>query len=282
MLTNTFCHIPRIGPVTERKIWDQGVHTWDAALNTSARPAPQLKARCLHFLEQSRERLDNGDADWFAGHLAASETWRLASHFADKAAFVDIETTSGPGPVRITTIALFDGHALRTYVQGRNLESFCDDIRKYPLVVTFNGRCFDGPVIQRELGVALPAAHIDLRFVLASVGLRGGLKACEKQLGLDREELDGVDGYFAVLLWQEYQDTGDERVLDTLLAYNAADVLSMPLLLTHAYQAKLRAMPFCSPALPDPKALPNPHQADLDVITRIRARFSLRFLRGMG
>jgi len=43
------------------------------------------------------------------------------------------------------------------------------------------------------------------------------LKFCEKALGLDRGDLDGVDGYFAVLLWRDYQKKHNEKALETLL-----------------------------------------------------------------
>ncbi len=31
--------------------------------------------------------------------------------------------------------------------------------------------------------------------MIKSLGLKGGLKKCEKAMGIDRQELDGVDGY---------------------------------------------------------------------------------------
>lgn len=278
MLTNTFCHLPRVGNAKERKIWEAGMTSWEVALANVGKHPKLLPKAALETLEESTSRLDNGEADWFAQLLPRAETWRLCSHFADRTAFVDIETTSGPGAIQITTIALYDGRSLRTYIHGRNLEEFCDDILDYSLLVTFNGRCFDGPMLRRELQAKLPEAHVDLRFVLRSIGLRGGLKACEKQLGLDRDELEGLDGYFAVLLWHEYQTTGDERALETLLAYNAADVLSMPVLLAHACEAKLRETPFFTAPLPRPEIPENPHQTHMDVIIRIRKRFGLRFL----
>ncbi|WP_028571960.1 ribonuclease H-like domain-containing protein [Desulfonatronum lacustre] len=278
MLTHSFCHLPRIGNVTERKIWEAGIPSWKEARNNGGRYPKLFSKAALETLEESEDRLDNGEAAWFAEHLPRNETWRLCSHFADRAAFVDIETTSGPGPVHITTIALYDGERLRTYVHGRNLEAFGDDIREYSLLVTFNGRCFDAPIIQRELRAPLPEAHVDLRFVLRSLGMKGGLKSCEKQMGLGRNDLEGLDGYFAVLLWHEYQATGDERALETLLAYNAADVLSMPVLLAHAYEAKLRETPFFTAQPPRPEIPENPHQACPEIIHRIRKRFGLRFL----
>lgn len=278
MLTHSFCHIPGIGQIREKKLWAAGIHCWDNAL-CSTSPCSRLfsKAAC-QVLAESPKRLANGDASWFAQKLPQAESWRLCSHFVHRAAFVDIETTGGPGPVQITTIALFDGKSVRTYVQGRNLEAFCDDIREYPLMVTFNGRCFDAPIIERELKIPLPVAHVDLRFLLKSVGVQGGLKACEQTLGLDRKELDGLDGYFAVLLWQEYETKKDEEALETLLAYNAADVLSLPVLLSHAYAAKLKQTPFAHLPGPQTDMAPNPHRAHPGVIKRIRKRFGIRFL----
>ena len=281
MLTHTFCHLPGIGHAREQKLWKAGVHTWDCALDPSSSQTRSIRDAARHALEESREHLANGEASWFAEKLPKPESWRLCSHFAQRAAFVDIETTSGPGPVHITTIALFDGKVVRTYVRGRDLERFCEDIREYPLMITFNGRCFDVPILERELKVPLPA-HVDLRFLFQSLGIRGGLKACERRFGIDREELDGLDGYFAVLLWQEYETRGDEQALETLLAYNAADVLSMPVLLGHAYATKLEQTPF--PHLPRirPDTASNPHRAHAGVIKRIRKRFGIRFLPGMG
>lgn len=282
MLKHTFCHLPRIGNVTERRIWDAGMTTWEDALHRAGQYPKLFSRAALDSLEISANRLENGEADWFAQRLPRSEIWRVCPHFADHTAYVDIETTSGPGPVHITTIALFDGKRLRTYVHGRNLESFCDDIQEYSLLVTFNGRCFDAPIIQRELRATLPEAHVDLRFVLRSLGMKGGLKSCETQLGLGRNDLEGLDGYFAVLLWHEYQLTGDERALETLLAYNAADVLSMPVLLAHAYEGKLRETPFFTTRPTCLKIPQNPHQAHPEIIQRIRKRFGLRFLPRVG
>ncbi len=277
MLTHSFCHVPGIGRVREQNLWNAGIHQWDTFLQNHAPAACRLSKTAHQTLEESPERLANGDTAWFARNLPHAEFWRLCSHFAHRAAFVDIETTSGPGSVSITTIALHDGKSVRTYIQGRNLKAFRDDIQDYPLMVTFNGRCFDAPIIQRELKIRLPA-HLDLRFLLTSVGVKGGLKACERRLGLDRNELNGLDGYFAVLLWQEYETKGDEQALETLLAYNAADVLSMPVLLSHAYAAKLRQTPFHHLPQLLLQCAPNPYRAHPQVIKRIRKRFGIRFL----
>src|SRR5579884_400420 len=89
---------------------------------------------------------------------------------------------------------------------------------------TYNGHCFDLPVIRKQLGMDLRARFDswDLRFVCARHGLRGGQKAVEHAIGC-RRVLEGMDGRDALWLWQRYRH-GDQQALATLLRYNAEDV----------------------------------------------------------
>ena len=117
---------------------------------------------------------------------------------------------------------------------------------------------------------------MDLRYVLKKVGLTGGLKRIEKALGLGRDELEGVDGYFAVILWNEFQATGNPAALETLLAYNAADVAGLEHLLAHAYNSLLAETPFQAGATVAPTAPPqNPHTPDRALVDRLMARHGL-------
>ena len=268
MLKHTFCHLPGIGPKKERGLWSRGWLTWDHVLNGSSRTGPSALARLQPSIARSLEELTRGNCRFFAANLPKSESWRLFEAFRDQTAYVDIETTGrGGGLDHITSIGLYDGNRVRTYVCGDNLEAFADDILEYQLIVTFNGSCFDLPFLKKELCSDLPPAHIDLRFLLASLGYRGGLKRCEKALGLDRGLLDGADGYLAVLLWEEYQATGDEDVLETLLAYNVEDVINLETLLVEACNRKRAALPFASEPLQRPLAPgPNPYQPHLHVL----------------
>ena len=62
---------------------------------------------------------------------------------------MDIETTGLDRYFNdITTIALYNGKSIQTYVQGQNLEDFIEDIQKYNVIVTYNGKCFDIPFIE--------------------------------------------------------------------------------------------------------------------------------------
>ncbi|TVM28847.1 ribonuclease H-like domain-containing protein, partial [Oceanidesulfovibrio marinus] len=85
-----------------------------------------------------RTALDAGDARDFYRDMPPQEQWRIFPHFRHSAAYVDIETTgTGCGMDHITTIALYDGREVKTYVHGRNLEDFVDDIAAHELLVTF-------------------------------------------------------------------------------------------------------------------------------------------------
>ena len=172
----------------------------------------------------------------------------------------------------ITTIALYDGHEIKTYVHGQNLEDFIDEIYKYKVIVTYNGKSFDIPFIESFFNIRLNHAQIDLRYVLYRLGYRGGLKGVERQLGTDRGNLRDVDGFFAVLLWDEYLKTKNRQVLETLLAYNVQDTITLENLMVTAYNMKLKRTPFFDNLLIEESTPPvNPLSADLATIDRIKS-----------
>jgi uncharacterized protein YprB with RNaseH-like and TPR domain len=99
------------------------------------------------------------------------------------------------------------------------------------IIYTYNGSRFDLPFIRSKLGIDLAVLfpHRDLMYDCWRNNLRGGLKAVERQLGIDRE-LVGVDGYEAVKLWWRYVESFDLDALNTLLAYNKEDVVNLKVL----------------------------------------------------
>ncbi len=273
MLKNTFCHVPGISLNLERSLWESGILNWDGFFNSGSSLLSAARIRTLdEQLRVSRDHLDKGEPGFFSSRLAAKEQWRLFPEFRHGVAYLDIETTglSRDADV-ITTIALYDGQNIRTFVQGENLDDFPAEIAKYRMLVTYNGKSFDVPFIERFFGISLAQAHIDLRYVLHSLGFRGGLKGCERQLGLSRGELDGVDGSFAVRLWNDYQRRGNRAALETLLAYNIEDVINLEALMVEAYNRKLAETPFGqSHALSLPARPAIPFSADPGTIRRLR------------
>ena len=178
--------------------------------------------------------------------LYRNETWRCFPHFG-RIAYLDIETTglSKQGDY-VTVIGLFDGKKTKSYVHGKNLGDFRNDIEDYDMAVTFNGSLFDIPFLKSAFsGIRIPELQIDLRFVLSSLGIRGGLKKIEAQFGMEREDdLKGLTGYDAVLLWKEYKKRNDLKALDKLVRYNAADIENLKILMEWAYKEKRKQTGF--------------------------------------
>jgi len=239
MLKNTFLHVPRIGEKTEERLWRHGFLSWQDFIDgCNSCPIPTLTpGTVVNHLEESIRALACQNARYFEERLHASDAWRFYADFRHTTAFVDIETTGlYSGTDSITVIGLYDGHSTTVFIQGKNLEEFRDEVKKYSLLVTFNGKRFDLPFIRSVFGDLPPLqGHIDLLYPLRKFGYRGGLKSIEHQLGLEREgSLKKADGYLAVLLWREYKK-GNKAALDTLVRYNLEDVVNMQYLADWVY-----------------------------------------------
>ena len=238
MLENTFIHLPDFGPRRERRLWDSGISDWEDFLERFG-SSPYHKKYCS-IIASSYYALRNKEAGFFASALPTSETWRSFPHF-ERIAYLDIETTGlGPETDYVTVIGLFDGNKTHSYIHGQNLGDFVRDISYYDAVVTFNGSLFDLPFLRKAFpGVGLPKLHIDLRFLLQSLDVRGGLKKIEEKLGFEREsDLKGLTGYDAVKFWQAYIRRNDNVALEKLIRYNAADIYNLKKLLEWAYREK--------------------------------------------
>lgn len=273
MLKNTFLHIPGIGIRTEHRLWWSGILSWDDFFGYYPMVVSQGREHSMRsHIEQSIKHLEHNSPHYFEKLLPSNQLWRLFPEFRHAIAYLDIETTGLDNwGSYITTIALYDGYSLFYYVYGENLDRFREDIKKYKVVVTYNGRCFDIPFIRSYLGMEMNHVHIDLRYLLQSLGYKGGLKGCERQLGIDRGELDGVDGFFAVLLWNDYIRNKNQKALETLLAYNIQDVVNLEILMIICYNLKVRDTPFSeSHQLPPPPSPIIPFKADRDTIEKIR------------
>lgn len=272
MLPQTFCHIPGIGLQTEKKLWNAGVRTWEEWRNPPPLSLGTSNPRAIPaFLESSMKALAQGRPAFFTNHLATAEYWRIFPHFRSQTAYVDIETTGLEADAEITTIALYDGNRVRTYVSGRNIDDFVADIFSFKVLVSYNGKGFDVPFLERYFKIKLDHAHIDLRYVLARLGLKGGLKGCERQMGINRGALDGLDGFFAVLLWREYDRYNDEKALETLLAYNIEDTVNLERLLIEAYNRNVAVTPFAEElSIPFPEPVDIPFHPDFDCVERLK------------
>ena len=272
MLKNTFIHIPGIGPKTEQRFWDSGIHNWNDFTPNCPIRLPQSKMDIItSYLEKSKQNRKFSNPNYFSDLLTANQHWRFFPEFRESTVYLDIETTGLENwGNEITTIALYDSDSITYYINGQNLNDFPNDIKKYKVIATYNGKTFDVPFIERYFNIKLDHAHIDLRYILGSLGYRGGLKSCETQLGIDRGDLAGVDGFFAVLLWHDYKRKGNKKALETLLAYNIQDVLTLENLMVIAYNIKIKDTPFYENQLPAPVLPEIPFEVDMETVDRIK------------
>jgi len=257
MLEQTFIHIPGVGPKTERELWQSGIRSWDdftAILRPSAPMSPGLRRRLEDYIPQSIEAVKNRDAGFFARLSALGEAWRLFPEFASQCVFLDIETT-GLSAVfdTVTMVGLFDGHRYEVFIDGQNLQDLPSRLKKYSVVVTFNGAGFDLRFLKLTFpDLELPPIHIDLRWVTRRLGYRGGLKSIEKEFGISRDEsVQDVNGFDATVLWSRYL-RGDRAALQKLVTYNTEDVVHLKAIMEMAYDRLSKQL---SGALWDQKAV---------------------------
>ena len=234
MLRATFLHIDGIGPAREASLWRAGVRDW-----SELPQAPGLdgqRSRVEGAVRESEAALAAGNVAWFGERLPRPEHWRLFPAFAKATAYLDIETTSlSPYEGYVTVVTVHAPNGTRSFVQGEDLEELPAYLRRYPILVTFNGTLFDVPFLQVHYpGLVPPPAHIDLRFLLYRIGQAGGLKRIEERLGIgSRAGVEGVKGLDAVRLWDEYR-RGNRASLERLIQYNRADAVNLEPLLRHA------------------------------------------------
>lgn len=276
MLHISFLHIPSIGESTEKQIWNSGIRTVDDFLESPPEFLSLNKRRKIEdHIHLSKDKIRSKDARYFYDNLPSREHWRIFKEYKDTTAYIDIETTGLGSPEDIiTTIALYDGKKINYYINGKNLTDFKKDIQKYKVIVTYNGKTFDVPFIERYFGISIPHAHLDLRYILYSLGYSGGLKSCERQLGIGRTgSLADVDGFFAVLLWNDYKKSGNKRSLETLLSYNIEDVLNLEYLMIEAYNRKLIEIPFELESINIAETPDNPFRIDTTTVKRLQNQY---------
>ncbi|TRL36305.1 AAA family ATPase [Methylosinus sporium] len=163
------------------------------------------------------------------------EQLAICRQHPDRILFLDIETTGLSHHYdEITVVGWSIGGRASTMVKGDSHELLRKDAQGALALVTFNGIRFDERFLRQEFpDVLLPSNHIDLMYLCRRVGLTGGQKAIEKQLGLSlRNDIAEVDGFAAVLLWHRYL-RGDTSALNTLVRYNRADIAAMGAIFDH-------------------------------------------------
>ncbi|WP_158942132.1 ribonuclease H-like domain-containing protein [Granulicella sp. S190] len=240
MLEKTFLHIPGIGAKTELELWHSGIRSWQDLDGFFTRPAAisrGLRRRLEEHIPQSIDAMQRKDAHFFTRLSSLGEGWRLFPEFANQCVFLDIETT-GLSPVfdKVTMVGLYEGNRYQAFIEGQNLEDLPAQLKKYSVVVTFNGSGFDLRFLKLAFkDLELPPIHIDLRWVTRRLGHRGGLKVIEKDFGICRDSsVEDIDGHDATVLWSRHL-RGDKDALQQLITYNSEDVVHLKAIMEMSY-----------------------------------------------
>lgn len=230
MIESTFCFLPGVGSTTERRLWRQGLLTWADFLS---RPSidhigPARKALYDAQIELAAEQHARDNARYFGVVLPSSEHWRLYEWLHSRAVYLDIETDSFG---QITVVGLYGRGRMTSLVRGESLSAarLAEAFRHHDLLVTFCGTTFDLPMLLRQFpDLPLDQPHVDVCLLGRRLGYRGGLKAIERQLGINREqELEGMNGDDAVRCWNRWRHSRQQDAKARLLRYNEADCVNL-------------------------------------------------------
>lgn len=281
MLKESFIHLQHIGPSRERYLWKSGVKEWkDVGDNINSLRMPQkAKLSLTQGCEESIKNFEEKNYSFFAKRFDTKDIFRVYPYIEERTLFLDIETRGfRPGMKNLTIIGCYGAGEQKVFVNGRDLDKFPEYLKNFDLLVTFNGSMFDVPFLEKTFNMEMKIAHIDLRFALQKIGVKGGLKKVEKKLGLERPEgVADLDGFAAVLLWRMFKESGDEDVLNTLIYYNLEDTVNLEYLMRYVYNQNVCLLEHEQYALEE-RAVPKiDYNFNEDVVDRIiyqRSKYS--------
>ncbi|HUV25339.1 MAG TPA: ribonuclease H-like domain-containing protein [Methanomassiliicoccales archaeon] len=242
MIRRTFVILPSIGNGTERSLWREGIRHWDDFIDTRSIKgmSQSRKGKLDEHLIEARGMLDQGHSHFFTNILVPCEQWRLFEEMESDITYLDIETDGLRHDSKVTVVGIHRGGVTETLVRGIDLDS--DSLKKAlertKLLVTFNGRSFDVPLLDFNFPFAVPRVpHFDLRHGCARIGLKGGLKKVERDIGIGRpKEIDYVTGEEAAYLWKLWERKGNQNALNLLRKYNEEDTRNLEPLARYTYQ----------------------------------------------
>ena len=230
MIESSFCFLPGVGRTTERRLWHQGLLTWTDFLSRPSIDKIGSARKVLYDRQvgKAMEQYAGDNARYFGVVLSPREHWRLYEWLHPRAVYLDIETDSFG---QITVVGLYGQGRLTSFVRGESLNAcrLAEALRQYDLLVTFCGTTFDIPMLLSQYpALPLDQPHLDLCLLGRRLGYRGGLKAIERQLGLNRtQDLQGMNGDDAVRCWNRWRHARDETARAQLLRYNEADCVNL-------------------------------------------------------
>jgi len=206
---------------------------------------------------------DAGDVAQRFARISRRETWPLPSLIYDpgpamaarirndRVCFLDIETTGLSPSTYLFLVGLMfveDGRFVveqlfaRDYSEETGVLLYLRDmIKKYPMLVTYNGASFDIPFVQTRMAVTRiagikPGEHVDL-LEAAQRRFKGDLPNCkletiERHLR-GRARRGDIPGWQIPDAYHEFVRSGDAAKIKRILYHNRMDLLAMAYLVNH-------------------------------------------------
>jgi len=230
-IENSFIPVEGVGETTERRIWREGVTTWesfDPAVDVAG-VGSTTADRIESFIAEALTHLDDGDSAYFDRTFPSGERWRLYENFREETCFFDIETTGlDEHRDRVTTVSFHRDGETTTLVAGEDLtaERLREQFADASLLATFNGARFDVPFLETAFDIEIDTPHLDLMYPLQADRTLWRAEA-DREGNRDRARPPGPLGPGRrPALAREYE-RGDDDALDTLVSYNREDTKNL-------------------------------------------------------
>ncbi len=231
ILDQSLCMLQGVSPECEIRLRRAGVMSCGQLAKEAGRHFSACHAKRIRdSYDEWLTARSNGLVDWVVNHLPIGHRVRALQEYWNDALFYDIETDGTMATSCITCISTLRNGRTRSFWRGHNLVDFLEEWAAAKILVSFNGKRFDTPIVCKAFGLSSIPAQIDLMDEARHYGYRGGLKKIEKQLGFLRKASGCEDGKDAVRLWVEYSKSHSDIPLATLLAYNKEDVAALVVL----------------------------------------------------
>ena len=232
MIKSSFILLDGVSYRKEKQLWKSGITDWNKFLESSPKGISR-KRKAVHNLKlrHAKKELYSDNSSYFCKTLPKKEHWRLYEYYRDECIYLDIETSNVSGGY-ITCITLYDGNNTMTFVRNFNLDfrRIKSVLKQYKMIITFNGNVFDLPFLRKYCNNLIPDVPCwDLRHSCQKLGLKGGLKEVEKQLGITRPNkiIQSLHCGDPIKLWRTYLATGDRYYVELLAEYNQEDTMNL-------------------------------------------------------
>lgn len=240
MIKQTFLFLPGISNKKEFLLKKQGILDWKTFISTPLIKGISQK-RKKHYdelIKKAINALQSEETQFFNTHLPKAEHWRLYKYFREDALFVDIEVEHVTK--EITLLGMYDGEKTYTFVKNVNfdIKTIKKIFSQAKLLVTFNGNVFDLPFLEKKYGIKSKAPRFDVRVACARVGLIGGLKKIEQEIGLKRNNaiVKSLKQGDPAQLYRMWKNSGDKHFLSLLIEYNEEDIVNLQYLADNVYK----------------------------------------------